>query len=221
MEVSQPVFTGFKLLADYQKAALQAESDKASLRSAELSMTEEVQTQFLNYLRYEESVRSAEDSLARLRDQLRITQAFYDVGLRPRLDVLQAEVDVRKAESTLIQAENSRDTSLARLNTLLGLPAQAATRYVGSLDHVPFTRSLEQCLEVAYRQRPDLYIAAKSVAIAGKNRQAVQSGYYPQVEAYYNVAQTGNTMDLQRVGDQGYRGTTWEVGAKATWDVFQ
>lgn len=221
VEVSQPVFTGFKLLADYQKAALQAESDKASLRSAELSMTEEVQTQFLNYLRYEESVRSAEDSLARLRDQLRITQAFYDVGLRPRLDVLQAEVDVRKAESTLIQAENSRDTSLARLNTLLGLPAQAATRYVGSLDHVPFTRSLEQCLEVAYRQRPDLYIAAKSVAIAGKNRQAVQSGYYPQVEAYYNVAQTGNTMDLQRVGDQGYRGTTWEVGAKATWDVFQ
>lgn len=41
------------------------------------------------------------------------------------------------------------------------------------------------------------------------------------MEAYYNVAQTGNTMDLQRVGDQGYRGTTWEVGAKATWDVFQ
>lgn len=221
IEVSQPVFTGFKLLADYQKAALQAESDKASLRSAELTMTEEVQTQFLNYLRYEESVRSSSDALARLRDQLRITQAFYDVGLRPRLDVLQAEVDVRKAENTLIQDENNRDTSLAKLNTLLGLPAQAATRYTGNLNHVPFTRSLEQCLEAAYRQRPDLYIAAKSVAIAGKNRQAAQSAYYPQVEAYYNVAQTGNTMDLQRVGDQGYRGTAWELGAKATWDIFQ
>jgi len=221
VEISQPVFQGFLLLANYQKAALQADSDKASVRNAELSMTENVQTQFLNYLRYDESVRSQSDALARLRDQQRITTAFYGVGLRPRLDVLQAEVDVRQAESTLIQLENSRDTSLAKLNTLLGLPATAAVKYIGKLDHVPFTRSLEQCLEAAYRQRPDLYIAARSVEIAGKSQQAVQSDYYPQVEAYYNITQSGNTLNLQNEGAHGSRSAIWEVGARATWDVFQ
>ena len=215
------VFQGFQLLANYQKAALQADSDKASVRNAELSMTENVQTQFLNYLRYEESVRSQRDALARLQDQLRITTAFFGVGLRPRLDVLQAEVDVRQAENTLIQVENSRDTSLAKLNTLLGLPATAKIKFTGKLAHVPFTRSLEQCLEAAYRQRPDLYMAARSVEIAGKSQQAVQSGYYPQVEAYYNVSQSGNSLDLQEKGDRGSRSSVWEVGARATWDVFQ
>ena len=39
VEISQPVFQGFLLLANYQKAALQADSDKASVRNAELSMT--------------------------------------------------------------------------------------------------------------------------------------------------------------------------------------
>ena len=39
VEISQPVFQGFQLLANYQKAALQADSDKASVRNAELSMT--------------------------------------------------------------------------------------------------------------------------------------------------------------------------------------
>ncbi len=221
VEISQPVFQGFRLLANYQKAALQADSDKAALRNAELSMTEQVQAQFLNLLRYEESVRSERDALARLRDQLRITTAFFDVGLRPRLDVLQAEVDVYQAENSVIIAENNRETSHARLNTLLGIPATAQVNYTGQLAHVPFSRSLEQCLEAAYRQRPDLYMAAKSVEIAGKNQQAVQSDYYPQVEGYYNVTQSGNTPDLQKDGSNGSRSQTWEVGARATWNVFQ
>ena len=208
VEVSQPVFQGFRLLATYQKAALQSDSDKASLRKAELDMTEQVQTYFLDYLRAEENVRSERDSLARLRDQLRITKAFYDVGLRPRLDVLQAEVNVSQAENQLIQVENNRDTYLAKLNTLLGLPATARAAYTGKLVHVPF-------------RRPDLYMAAKSVEIAGKDQRVAQSDYYPQVEAYYNINQTGNTPDLQRSGDRSSRGTTWEVGARATWNVFQ
>ena len=221
IEVSQPVFQGFKLLNSYQKAALQAESDKAALRQAELAMTEQVQTEFLNYLRAEENVRSESDSLGRLRDQLRITTAFYEVGLRPRLDVLQAEVNVSEAENLLIKAENSRDTAQAKLNTLLGLAATAPARYVGRLEHVPFRRSLEQCLEAAYRQRPDLLMAAKSVEMAAKDRRMVQSDYYPQIEAYYNVSQSGNTPDLQRKGERGSSSATWELGARAVWNVFQ
>ncbi|MBE6441051.1 MAG: TolC family protein [Desulfovibrio desulfuricans] len=221
VEVSQPVFQGFRLLAAYQRAALQAESDRAAVRKAELDMTESVQTEFLNYLRYEESARSQRDSLARLQDQLRITTAFYRVGLRPRLDVLQAEVDVRKAENTLIQAENSRDTSRAKLNTLMGLPAAAHVDYAGKLAYVPFRRSLEQCLEAAYRQRPDLHMAALSVDISRKSQKEVQAGYYPQVEAYWNMTQTGNTPDLQAEGELGSRTQTWEVGARATWEAFQ
>ncbi|MDR3357869.1 MAG: TolC family protein [Desulfovibrio sp.] len=221
VEISQPVFQGFKLLADYRKAALQADSDKATLRKAELDMTEQVQRYFLDYLRREENVISERDSLARLRDQLNITKAFHDVGLRPRLDVLQAEVNVSQAENLLVQAENSRDTCLAMLNTLLGLPATAKTAYVGKLAYIPFKRPLEMCLETAYRQRADLYIAARAVEIADKNQLAAQSDYYPQVEAYYNVTNTGNTPGLQRAGEGGSRGTNWEIGARAVWNVFQ
>lgn len=221
VEISQPVFQGFRLLASYQKAALQADSDRASLRNAELQMTEQVQTEFLTCLAADENVKSEKDALARLRDQLRITRAFHEVGLRPKLDVLQAEVDVSQQENLLIQIENARDTAYARLNTLLGYPAQAAIRIVGALTTPPFRLSLEQCLERAYRQRPDLYMAARSVEIAAKDRRIVQSDYYPQVEAYYNVSQRGNTPDLQMKGDYGSRASTWEVGIMAAWNVFQ
>ncbi len=221
VEVAQPVFQGFNLLASYQKAALQADSDKAALRKAELAMTEQVQSGFLNYLRAEENVRSERESLSRLQDQLKITRAFYEVGLRPRLDVLQAEVDVSQAENVLIQTENVRDTALARLNTLLGFEASAPLRYSGSLAHVPFKQSFEQCLNLAYRKRPDLYIAAKAVEIAAKDQRIAQSDYYPQIEAYYNVKQSGNSPDLQEKGERGSRSANWEVGARVVWNVFQ
>ncbi len=220
-EATQPVFQGLRLLANYQRAALQADSDKAALRQAELAMTGNVQAEFLNCLRYEENVASERDALARLRDQLRITRAFYEVGLRPRLDVLQAEVDVSQAETTLIEAENLRANALARLNTLLGYPANMSVAYTGKLAHVPFKLTLEECLNRAYANRPDLYIAAKAVEIAKKDRMAVQSDYYPQIEAYYSVTQRGNTPDLQERGDRGSRSQTWEIGGRATWNVFQ
>lgn len=221
VEISQPVFRGFRLLAEYQKAALQAESDKAALRDAELSVTEQVQTGFLLCLQSVENVKSEMESLERLKDQLRITKAFYEVGLRPRLDVLQAEVDVSQAENLLIQAENTRDTAFARLNTFLGYPASAQIDYRGQLSHVPFTLTFEQCLHNAYANRPDLFMANKAVEMARKDQKLAQSGYYPQIEAYYNITQRGNSPDLQKAGNNGSRSTTWEVGATASWDVFQ
>lgn len=221
INVTQPVFQGLRLLANYQAAALQADSDRAALRNAELNMTQQVQTAFLACLAADENVRSESEALARLQDQLRITRAFYDVGLRPRLDVLQAEVDVSQAESSLVVAENTRDTGYAQLNTLLGFPANAPISFQGKLAHTPFRLTLEQCLQKAYVQRPDLFMAKKAVEIARKDQLAVQSDYYPHIEAYYRINQQGNTPDMQRMGDQGSRSSTWEIGATATWNVFQ
>ena len=221
VEVTQPIFQGFRLLSTYQKAALQADSDKASLRKAELDMTEQVQTAFLEYLKAGENTRSMRDSLTRLREQLRIAQAYFEVGLSPRLDVLQAEVDVSEAESLLIEAENTQATALARLNTLLGFDATAVNTYTGTLKEVGFRYTLEQCLELAYRQRPDLYVAQKAVGIARKSQKEVQSDYYPQIEGYYSMTQSGNTPGMQRSGENGSHVTNWEVGAQATWNVFE
>ncbi|MBQ1539114.1 MAG: TolC family protein [Desulfovibrio sp.] len=221
LEVSQVLFDGFKNLGAYQKQALQAESDRASLRRSELETTGAVQEQFIDYLSRLELIHSQREAEARLQDQLKITKAFHDAGLKPKLDVLQAEVDLGKASQTLIASENQRDTTRARLNTLLGLPAQKPVQYQGGLRVAKFTGTLESCLERAYRLRPDLYVGCKAVEMAVKDRLLARSGYYPRVEAYYNITKTGNTPDLERGGSRSSRSTTWEVGARLSWDLFQ
>jgi len=63
---NQDLFTGFRLLSTYQKAALQAESQQLNLRLTQLNLTANVQSTFLSYLQAVDNVRSQRDSLTRL-----------------------------------------------------------------------------------------------------------------------------------------------------------
>ncbi len=219
--VSQLIFDGMKTLGTYQKQALQAESDRAALRQSELDTTAQVQSTFISHLCALENVRSRREAVARLRDQLDITRAYNEVGLRPRLDVLQAQVDLGEAESELITADNERQTTQASLNALLGLPVTDVVSYQGTLATPAFTLSLDECLNRASRLRPDLYVGYKAVEMAVKDRLVARAGYYPQVEAYYQITNSGNTADMQRAGSNSSRYTSWEAGATLSWEVFQ
>jgi len=144
LNLHQPVFTGFKLLSTYQKARLAKEQHEAKLSQTELTLIGSIQTQYLAHLKAKMDVKSAQDSVERLRSQLKVTQAFFDVGLKPKLDVLQAEVDLATAQQNLLTAKNSLDTTRAKLNSLLNLPLEAPVEYVGELTYSPFSLELAE-----------------------------------------------------------------------------
>ncbi|MCH5277586.1 MAG: TolC family protein [Desulfovibrionaceae bacterium] len=220
VEASQPLFTGFQLLNGYQKAALHKDSQVLQLDNTRLAVVARVQARFLLYLKAEENIRSTRRSLERARAQLALARAAYNVGTRPRLDVLQAELDVSRTEATLIQNENERDIDRAELNTLLNLPVDSATEYVGDLKPLPFELTLERCLELAFRQRPDLLMARKSVEIAEKDLGIVRGSWYPRLSAFFNWNTSGARAGAagSRYSPDGY--SEWQTGVIATWDLF-
>lgn len=221
LNVTQPVFRGFELLSRYQRAKIAKEQAEAQLTNAELTLVRTIQTTFLDLLKGRMDVKSAEDSVARLTSQLQVTQAFFDVGLRPKLDVLQAEVDLATAEQTLLVAKNEVATQTARLNTLIGLPLEYPTEYVGELTYLPFMRSLDDCLATAFRQRPDLQIGRKSVEIAQQDAKITASDFYPDVNATYNYSQTGDSPELKGNPRNRTGYSSWSVGAQASWTFFE
>ena len=219
--LSQNVFSGFSTLAAYQKAALQEDSSRAGISQARLELIRTVQEHFFTYLKARQNVVSARDSLDRLRSQLASSQAFYDVGASPRIDVLQAEVDVSTAESLLLVAENTVETEKARLNTLLLLPMEADVEYKGELAYIPFSMSLEACLNLAYKHRPDLIIAEKSVQIAEKDTVQAQSGFYPQVTARGAWSTLGDDPWASGSGQRRTGFSEWNVSMTGEWAVFE
>ena len=222
LNIHQPIFTGFRLLSTYQKSILAKDQNAAQLNQAELSLTLAVQTAFLSLLKGRMDVKSAEDQQERLRSQLKVTEAFYQVGLKPRLDVLQAETDLATADQNLLVSQNNVATQTAKLNSLLNIPLEAKTSYVGELGYVPFSRTLDECLKQADTRRPDILIGTKSVDMADKDAKITASNYYPQVSADFNYNKLG---DDASVSGSKYSGTSsadyWTAGAQVSWTFFE
>lgn len=219
--VSQPLFTGFNLLNAYQKAELQEDEKELELENSRLALVGQVQARFLEYLKAQENIRSTRRSLERSRAQLALARASYEVGARPRLDVLQAELDVSRNEAVLIQCENSRDICRAQLNTLLDLKVDADTDYVGDLKTVPFRGTLDACLERAFRLRPDLRLAQLAVDIARRDQGMARSAFFPQLAANFKWQSEGDTP---RAAGSRYAGSDysqWQAGLTASWSIFE
>lgn len=224
LNISQPVFHGFNLLATWQRAKLTEESNEASLTNVELSLISAVQSNFLSLLKARMDVKSAEDSVARLKSQLKVITAFYDVGLRPKAEVLDAEVDLATARQGLLTAQNQVSIQETQLNTLLNIPLETQVDYVGELKDFPFSLTLNECLSRAYAGRPDLVIGKKSVEIAEKDVTRAASSFYPEVDAKWNYSNRGTDPGLSRGGDNGYPHRykeTWSAGVTASMTIFQ
>ncbi len=219
-DITQPLFTGFRLLSTYQKAALSKDSATAQLTQTELDLILAVQQAFLSLLKGRSDVKSNQDSVTRLESQFQVTQAFYDVGLRPRLDVLQAEADLATAESQLLIAQNDVATQTAQLNSLLNVPLEQSTNYVGELTYLPFTLSVDTCLAEAYKYRPDLYIALKSVQMAEKDAKIALSPAYPQVNGAFNYTFVGDNPDLTYDEAEISAPQSWTLSVQAQWQAW-
>ena len=217
--VHQPLFTGFNLLTSHEKAILQKEQVASQIDNAELQLVVAIQDAFLRLLQARENVRSAEDSLVRLRSQLKVNTAFYEVGLRPKLDMLQAEVDVATAEQLLLAATNNEATVKAQLNTLLGKSVDADVEYVGELRYFPFSLTLQDCLERAADERPDLRIARQAVMLAEKDKDLAAVPYYPQVGADFNYIRAGE--DPMVHGGDYHTPSQWNAQLGLKWTFFE
>lgn len=223
LALTQNLFAGFATLASYQKAALQRDNAEARLTQARLNLVLQVQQNFLLYLKAEANVRSSSDSYNRLLEQLKVTTSFYEVGLRPRVEVLQAEVNVSEAEDLLLRNRNDVEIQRVRLNTLLNLPAQQTALYVGSLEYIPFTDALdlEQCLEKAYAKRPDVLIAQKSVRIAQKDQTLAESRFLPKVSASGSWSSAGDSWRAAGSAARPDNYKYWSVGLEASLSLFE
>lgn len=222
LNLSQPLFTGFRLLSSYQQAALTQLQNMAKVDQAELALILNIQTNFLELLRARMDVKSSRDSVEQYKSQLKVNDAFYQVGLKPKVDVLRTEVELATEQQSLLRNQNTVKTKITRLNTLLDLPPTKQTNYVGKLAKLPFAETQDQCLNTAYEKRPDLLIGRKSVEIAQKSADIVASDFYPQVNADMDYYRNGDdpAVDGGEYMDNSNR-EYWTVGVSVNWKAFE
>jgi outer membrane protein TolC len=129
-------------------------------------------------LKHRGNLREARDLAA---DFLKRTQARYDAGSAPRLDVIQAQVGVAQADNDLIANERDIANAQASLNRTLGRVIGAAVAPTDSLDmpaSLPDSSTIDQ---IALANRPELSILRNQQSGARATTSLVKEFWLPDL----------------------------------------
>jgi outer membrane protein TolC len=155
----------------------------------------------------------ARRSLARSEDHLRLAQMRREAGTVSKADVLRFQVEVSNAKLLLVAAEGSVRVARGALNTAMGRAAETPLQVVEGSQEVQVPSALgSQLADDAVSRRPEVKVAASSVAARERAVDAARSAYGPKV----SLDAAWGRMDELWFPDYW----DWSVGITLSWPIF-
>ncbi|MGO8988133.1 MAG: TolC family protein [bacterium] len=219
--VNQPLFTGGLNLATYRSAKLGVDLSKESLETAKRDLVLQVRVGYFTILRAEKFLAVAEQQVKNFEAQLEVTQAFFDVGIVPKNDVLLAEVNLANAKQQLVKAANDLATAKASFNILLRREVDTPFEVVDILAHKAFPLSFDQSLEEALRLRPEVKTAQLNIDQAKENVKVARAGFFPTIGLAGNYSRSSDWWMLANGSERPLSASdNWSVQALATFTLW-
>jgi outer membrane protein len=119
-QLSIPIFDGFTREQRIQEAAAYRSDARYSVRAAELRMTADVTSAYLNLTTSAQTVGIQEQNARTAREALLLAEERYRVGAATFVEVTQAQADYRQAETDRINAVYDYHSSFAALESAVG-----------------------------------------------------------------------------------------------------
>ena len=214
--LNQPVFTGGLNLANYRLSKLGVDLSKETVETAKRDLVLQVRAGYFNILRAKKFLAVAEQQVRQFEAQLEVTRAFFEVGIVPKNDVLQAEVQLANARQSLVKVENDLEIAKSSFNLLLRREIDTPLEVVDILEHRSFSLGMEASLEEAFRQRTEVKAAQINIDQAKEGVKMARSGYLPMVNLLGNYGRTSE--ELSTYGD--LQSERWTVQALATFTLW-
>lgn len=215
---------------DFGARRARIDAERARLLAANFAFNDihrnlivQVQQAYYRLLNASGQEAAARASLANAEQVQEAAEARLQHGLATLPDVLEARSATAQAQYDLQAILGVEQITRGNLATALGLPA-ATTIAIQPLDEIPtpesITETVEQVMERALAQRPDLQALAANVRAANAERREARSAFYPDLkfeaeptaESAYFQQQTlpwGHTADL-----------TGHLALTLNWTVF-
>lgn len=130
-------------------------------------------------LRAQRIVDVRSETLRQRESLLTQAQAFYEAGIRARIDVARAEANLYQARAELTAARN--DLQVARITLLnrMGIDGPRDFRLADTLDAVPVPGDRDAWISEAEANRPELRAIRERERAAEYGLRAARAGHYP------------------------------------------
>lgn len=148
---------------------------------------------YYNVLYAYETRRVAKETVDKYQLFYNQAKAFYTTGMNPKVDVTIAETNFSNAKLKHIQADNSVNLAIARLNNVMGVPFIEKYEITDRLKYRPVNLTFEQAIEIAREARPELKRAEIRVEAVNQTVKLTKKSYLPTISFEAQFQRGGKT----------------------------
>ena len=211
--ITVPIYTGGQLEGAIRQAKKNYEYYQYGMDSSYQTTKYNATEGYYNVLQASNTVTLSKETVDRLADHLKNTEAQFNVGVVAKADVLRSQVELADAQQTLTKAQNAYDVAIANLDNIVGLSHDTKLNLSEGLEYKGYKNNLENCMTYAMANRPEIHQAEAAVEMAKAAQQIANGGNLPQ------VAVTGSnawSKDKFPGGDRD----NWTVGVGVSLNVW-
>lgn len=219
VEFSQPLFAGFRNLATYRLAELGIDSARFERLQARNDLYLAVKQAYYGILNREKSLNVARQTVKSLQSHLEVANNFYAVGMVPKSDVLEAEVELARAIQNQTVYEHELVIYKARLNNLLRQPVTTEVRVTDSLKHHTFPLTQRQCLDISIAERPEIKLLRAAAESRRQDITVARSQLYPTISVSTTHTRMGDRPEV--AGGPGLDRSEWGLAAVASFNFWE
>jgi outer membrane protein len=217
---SQPIFRGFELINQYKISDLGLNAAELSEKITRQDVILDAKNAYYSVLKTQKLLEVSEQRVIQIASQKEVAENFFEVGMSPLNDLLQAQATLANARQGLIAAQNNLEIAKSQFNIVLRRPVNSPVAIEDVLDYTPLVHDIDFYLSSARDNRLEIKVADLEAEIAEKEVMLARKDYYPSINLTGRYTRIGDQYDVD--GGEGISdAASWNIQAMAQWDFWE
>jgi outer membrane protein len=217
LTVTQPIYAGGSIPARINSAKLMSLLTDETVRAAVQDVVYAAEHAYYDVLLSQHLLNISTDAVRSAQAHLENVKQRQRGGVAADFDVLRAEVELSNFQAEYIQNKNAINIAEANLIKIMGVSQDSDFVLSDKLLYVPSSTTMEQAVETAYRNRPDLLGKEFDIKMQKELLKVARSQYFPMISGFYsnNWAKPDphNLLEIEW-------GHAWQAGLQANVPIF-
>jgi len=217
LRVTQPIFAGGAITAKINAARLFSLLTDQTVRAAVQDLIYTATHCYYDVLLNQHLSQISADAVRSAEAHLNSVRQRRQGGVASDFDVLRAEVELSNFQAELIQNKNAINIAKTRLLKTMGVSQDSDFTLSDELEYVSSKMTMAEAVEVAYRNRPDLFSREFDINYQKQLLKIARSRYWPSISGYYDNTWSKPDPHNRMVIEWGH---LWQAGVMATLPIF-
>jgi outer membrane protein TolC len=166
-------------------------------RDTSLEVIYKVKSAYFSLLKAKKQKETAEEILKQVQKHLELAKGFYEVGLKPKIEVTKVEVELSNAKLNFINAEKKQKQSLLNLKVAMGIVFMPDFD-IKEEDYAIRKLDEEESIQIALERNPQLQAIRFNKQASLYSEELVKKEYLPKLTGTGRFSYIGEGFPLDK-----------------------